>query len=206
MDAQVAWSCGGIAPATFSVDGGQTWTTRERPSARYCHRQCRFLSFLDDTTGWAASSFALAATEDGGETWTDVVLPQGVGDDVHIIAIELRTAGDGYLMDAAGVLYITQDGSQSWSPQLFGLDLGSRTVSSAAVRFPDADHGLVVVALVGEGQNEVLAMRTADGGQTWVQEAVPSAPGAVYLTHDGTLLTITNLMGEQVTVLRSRGY
>jgi len=201
LDAQVVWSCGGKLPAILSVDGGRTWTAASRPISPYCKRQCRFVSFLDDTTGWAASSFALAATDDGGQTWTDLALPEGVGDDLPVMAISLRTASDGYLMDATGVLHVTQDGGQSWSSQPL-LDTDSMTLHSTAVRFPDADHGLVVMALVGGGQSEVLAMRTSDGGRTWEQEIVPVGPGALYLTHDGTVLTVASLFGEQVDVLR----
>jgi len=73
------------------------------------------------------------------------------------------------------------------------------------MRFFDADHGLVVVSLVGGGSSEVLALRTTDGGQTWEEESVPTPIGTFYLTRDGTVLTMTGTTKE-VIVLRCRDH
>jgi len=179
-----------------STDGAQNWQTVSRLAYG---GDSPFISFLDTQTGWAASSEQLEATIDGGQTWVEIALPQEAA---TIAAITLRTAGDGYLLDNAGSLYITEDGGESWSLQTLGLDteiLTSLSIPLAAIRFFDADHGLIVLILMGEG--DVLAMRTADGGQTWEQESVPAEFGPLYLTHDGTILTVTGT-GGQITVLR----
>jgi photosystem II stability/assembly factor-like uncharacterized protein len=163
------------------------------------------LSFLDARTGWAATPDELGMTADGGTTWTDVLLPKDAQD---IVAIDLRAATDGYVLDSAGNLFITPDGGRTWSfrslgpverdsKQLFDLE-----VPTAAMRFFDADHGLVVLSLVGGGERETLTMQTADGGRTWREKHVADQFGAIHLTHDGRFLTIVDFIESDVTLFR----
>jgi photosystem II stability/assembly factor-like uncharacterized protein len=167
------------------------------------------VSFLDDTTGWIRTQRGLQATTDGGQTLQEITLPEGIED---IMGISLRTPTDGYVVDSAGVLYTTSDGGQTWSSQTLGVDLATYTIilpttntTTAAVRFADAEHGVVVLNLAGGGQVRVVALRTADGGQTWAEESVTSTMwGAVpYLSPDGMFLTLYD--SEQVTVFRYQG-
>jgi photosystem II stability/assembly factor-like uncharacterized protein len=153
------------------------------------------LSFVDDKAGWIYTSETLNATVDGGETMVEIIPPEDIQD---IIAVSLRTPSDGYLLDDAGVLYITQDGGQSWTANSLGLKLEDRVIvpnlssPSAAVRFADADNGLVVLNYAGGGEIKILALRTADGGQTWTQEDVMStvAGAIVHLSPDGEYVTL----------------
>ena len=203
VDEQVAWHCGNLGQVPVSTDGGRTWQAVTHYGPRYPNH-CRFLSFLDAQTGWAATPYQLGATTDGGMTWTEIAPPEGIQD---IAAIELRTATEGYLLDNAGVLYVTQDGGESWSSRrAFELEesgglLMTLSTPVAAMRFFDADHGVIVLSLTGGGESKVLAMRTADGGQTWEQENVPAESGALYLTRDGTTLTLYD-PAAGITVLR----
>jgi photosystem II stability/assembly factor-like uncharacterized protein len=147
-----------------------------------------------------ASPEQLDATNDGGQTWTTLALPEDVG---VIAAISLRTASDGYLLDNAGILYTTQDGGESWSSRALGLEgdiLTVPTIPFTALRFTDADHGLIVLSIMGM-KGELVAMRTADGGLTWQQESLPIKANPLHLTHDGTILTITN-PSQEIAVLR----
>jgi photosystem II stability/assembly factor-like uncharacterized protein len=167
---------------------------------------CRQLSFLDTKTGWLAASNQLGMTTNGGQTWEAIPLPEGVQ---NIAAISLRTATDGYLLDIAGVLYITPDGGQSWSAHSLGLDLGNGTLpnhdtASAAIRFLDADHGVIALSLAGGGNSQVVILRTTDGGQTWRQEDVMPASLLVslYLSRDGSTLTVADKMESKIIVLR----
>ncbi|MFC1975882.1 WD40/YVTN/BNR-like repeat-containing protein [Chloroflexota bacterium] len=200
VDHQVAWQCS-LGPIRVSTDGAQTWQ-----AVTDYGNYCRQLSFLDAETGWLAASNQLGMTTNGGQTWEAIPLPEGVQD---IAAISLQTSTGGYLLDIAGVFYITQDKGQSWSSHPLALGLGDNTLpnhetAAAAVRFLDADHGLVVVHLVDSLPSKVVALRTADGGQTWTQENVITAPLLVslYLSHDGSTLTMVDKMASQVTVLR----
>ncbi|MEJ2111056.1 MAG: hypothetical protein P8Z37_14330 [Acidobacteriota bacterium] len=68
----------------------------------------------------------------------------------------------------------------------------------AAVRFFDADNGLVVLGL--EGETNMVALRTADGGKTWKRESMTGGLGKPYLSRDGKFLTL-NLMDKGATVL-----
>jgi photosystem II stability/assembly factor-like uncharacterized protein len=203
VDERVAWLVGFGGRVWVSTDGARTWQTVSRlPYSGHIE----FISFLDTHTGWAASaeSSRLWATADGGQTWVETPLPAGAG---GIAAIALRTASDGYLLDKAGVLHVTADGGQSWSSQTLGLDESLAIpvlTPSAAVRFLDADHGLIVLSLTGDGQSRVLSLRTTDGGQTWERDRVPVSIGQFLLTHDGTILTVADLMDSgKITLLRT---
>lgn len=206
VDDKLAWHCGNGGHVRVSTDGGRTW----QAVADYGPNEpkhCRFLSFLDAETGWAATPYQLGATADGGASWVDVALPEGIQD---IAAIALRTSTDGYLLDVAGNLFVTEDGGESWAPLSSGLIpdgkellLGSSS-PAAALRFPDADRGLVALSLKGKEGVEISIVRTIDGGQTWEQEHALTTFGTPYLTRDGTMLTIVGL-SNTITVLRYRG-
>jgi photosystem II stability/assembly factor-like uncharacterized protein len=203
VDERVAWHIGAGGPVLSSTDGGGSW---QAVSPLPYSGHVEFISFLDAQIGWAASAEVnqVWATDNGGQTWTELALPEGTGD---IAAIALRTARDGYLLDRMGVLYITGDGGQSWLPRPLGLDEESAIpvlTHTAVVRFVDADHGLIVLGLTTGTSSTVVALRTADGGQTWEQEPVPVQMGTFCLTHDGTLLTVADLMDSaELTLLHT---
>jgi len=199
-----------------STDGGRNW---QAVSSLPYSGHVEFMSFLDAHTGWAASaeSKQLWTTGDRGQTWEEIAVPKGAGD---LVAIVLRTASDGYLLDSAGVLHITRDGGQSWSSQTLGLDLDNESLTltttvtmamtipiltpSVAMRFWDADCGIVVLGLAGGGNSEVRAAYTTDGGRTWEWESVPVSIGQFYMAHDGITLTVADLTDSgRITVLRA---
>jgi len=197
---QVIWECG-LGPVRVSTDGALTWQ-----AAADFGNYCRQLSFLDATTGWIASNNQLGKTSDGGATWVPVALPEQAKD---IAAIHLRTPIDGYLLDVAGILYSTHDGGASWTASPVPMGLGTDTLPSAetsiaAVRFTDSDHGLVVVHRMDGSSSKVLAFRTADAGKTWTQEEVLDVPMLItlYLSPDGSVLTVADKNESNVTVLR----
>ncbi len=204
VDENLVWHIGVGGFVSVSTNGGRNW---QKVSLLPYTGHNEFISFLDAQTGWAASWEAkrVWATADGGQTWSELTLPGGMGD---LVAIMLRTPSDGYLLDNASVLFATLDGGQSWSSQTLGLDMAALTIpplsSSAILRFMDAGHGLVVLSLTGGDQSQVLALRTADGGRTWEQGAVPVKAGTFYLNQGGTILTVVDLINsEQITVLRT---
>ena len=200
VDERVVWLCGdqGIR---VSTDGAQTWqVVTDSPGDADL---CRFLSFLDARTGWAATPHQLGMTVDGGATWTDVTLPENVQE---IAAIALETAVDGYVLDKGGNLFVTQDGGQTWVSRSLGpmirgdkrlFDLASPT---AAIRFLDANHGVVILSLIGGGERETLAMYTSDGGRTWEEQSLVEQFGAVHLTRDGRFLTLVDFVESDITV------
>jgi len=203
VNERVIWLVGAGGRVWTSTDAGQDWQAVARlPYGGHVE----FISFLDERTGWAASaeSRQLWATGDGGRTWKEIALPQQAD---GLAAIVLRTTLAGYLLDNRGTLFTTQDGGQTWSSQALGMDHESLSIPvltpCAVVRFSDENCGTVILGLAGNGKSEVWAMRTANGGQSWNHESVPVSIGQFYLTHDGTLLTVADLIDSgKITVLR----
>lgn len=183
-------------------DGGQTWRIGSGVGGNGC-----LLSFTNASTGWILDSQKLRVTVDSGQTWEDVAVPE-IG---NIAAISLRAPGEGYVLDFDGTLHTTQDGGKNWSSQSHldlekyeGLKFMPIALSTAAMRFFDADRGLIVLNLIGdEGKTKVVALHTADGGQTWEDEVVTSDIGSLHLSRDGKVLTITSLFSSgTITVYR----
>jgi photosystem II stability/assembly factor-like uncharacterized protein len=164
------------------------------------------LTFADAETGWFGSGVKFEMTTDGGATWKELTLPKGIS---KVAAISLRTPTNGYLVDANGVLHSTHDGGETWSSQSLGLEAPSimgfgsgpfiNETPQAAVRFLDANHGLVVLGL--SGKTNLMALRTADGGKTWKEESLPAELGTPYISRDGRFLTV-NQWGKGLTLLK----
>ncbi len=187
---------------SVSTDGGKTWkAVADKAGGMGC-----LLAFADADTGWLGFGDKFQVTTDGGATWKDLALPEGVS---KVAAISLRTPEDGYLLDDAGILHVTQDGGKTWSSRPLGLDnpgiLGFASgafvneTPQAAVRFVDAGHGLVVLGLSGNAN--LVAFRTADGGKTWKKESLPAEVGKPYLSRDCKFLTV-NQWGKWTTLLQ----
>lgn len=203
VDEDVIWASGRNVQVRVSTDGGRTWQATSGIGVGYT---APYISFLDAQTGWVATRdpCRLWATSDGGQTWTEITLP----DELAILAgISLRTTTDGYLLGDTGVLYTTRDGGQTWSSQTLGLDnkiVTAYELPLTAMRFTDADHGLVVLSLEGGG-GKALVLRTVDGGKTWVQEDAPVPTGTLHLTHDGETLTVIDRSSRLIVVFRHQG-
>ncbi len=201
MDVHTVWQCG-LKNVSVSTDGGKTWKAiAEKAGGMGC-----LITFADAKTGWFGSGNKFQMTTDGGATWNELVLPQNV---TKVAAISLRTPTEGYLLDADGVLHITKDGGKSWTARSLGIEkpnilgFGSgpfiNEIPQAAVRFSDANHGLVVLGL--SGKSNLIALRTADGGKTWKEEVVPAELGTPYLSRDGKFLTV-NQWGKGLMLLK----
>ncbi|MFN2297993.1 MAG: WD40/YVTN/BNR-like repeat-containing protein [Anaerolineales bacterium] len=194
VDGQLAWTVGNNGQVRVSKDGGETWL----PVADVPGRS-NMAAFVDDTTGWVAGVTKLSATDDGGLTWTGLALPEAMG---KIAAIGLLPGGRGYLVDSKGILYATADGGETWTGITLGLEKDifvGDSLPLAALRFTDPENGVVIVSLEYSG-GTLIALRTADGGETWTEESLPVKLGALFLTHDGALLTVLDGNGR-VTLL-----
>jgi photosystem II stability/assembly factor-like uncharacterized protein len=202
VDVKTIWQCG-MQNLSVSKDGGKTWNAIPDQAGGF---GC-LVAFVDAETGLLGFGDKFQMTMDGGKTWKELALPKDVS---KVAGISLRTPKDGYLIDGKGVLHTTQDGGKTWSSQSLGLDnpeiMGFVTggfvneIPQAAVRFTDANHGLVVLGLTGK--TSMIALRTADGGKTWKEEALPAKLfGAAYISRDGKFVTI-NKWGEGTTLLK----
>lgn len=204
VDDQAAIACGNGRHVRLSVDGGVTWQLGTDFGAGF-PGHCRFLSFLDAQSGWAATPTLLGVTSDGGATWDTPGLPQGAG---PIAAIALYAPGQGYLLDTSGSLFATDDNGLSWTlaggPLPGGITISSLSYQTAALRFQDSGRGMLVIAAIVDGAGQVLAYQTTDGGQTWAQETIPATYGAPYLSRDGRYLTLLT-PPYKVTLMKYNG-
>ncbi len=189
VDTDTIWqSC--LSGTSLTVDGGKNW----KVIAKDVGGLASILAFADAKTGWVGSANKFKVTRDGGATWNELTLPEGVN---AVAAISLRTPTDGYLIGKDGVLYITNDCGKSWksgslgleNPVISGFDNDWVETPQAAVRFTDAKNGLVVLGL--SGNENMIALRTEDGGKSWKKENVPAKPGKPFISRDGKFLTIS---------------
>lgn len=199
VDSDSIWTCNDLNQF-FISDGFQSWQEIARPAGE----GCRLLSFVDNENGWAVATTLknLWATSDNGESWEEISLP----DEIETIAsISVRTPQDGYLLDFDQMLWETHDGGQTWSAQTLAFDNSKLAfmkmgLSSAAIRFTDADSGVVILNTAGGGNSALLALHTEDGGLTWDEYVIPAELGSVYLSHDGKYLTV-NVPGKETVLI-----
>jgi hypothetical protein len=176
----------------LSTDRAHTW----REVGPFPHnRHVEYVSFADENSGWGVTTElrTFFSTADGGKTWSAHPFPETMG---RPAALHLRTPRDGYLLDTAGHLFVSADGGESWEMRSLGLSEGTVIPDlnhSAAMRFSDARHGVVALNTIGGGNGDVFALRTADGGATWMKESLPVPLGMFHLTRDGVLLTHVDL-------------
>jgi photosystem II stability/assembly factor-like uncharacterized protein len=190
VDSQTAFACGTGSTIRVSTDGGVSWQEGSAFGGSF-PTHCRFMSFIDPQTGWAATPASLGVTADRGASWATPQLPEGIG---ALASISLFAPGQGFILDVDGGLYATQDNGAIWSLAgrlpLDGNPIASLSYPLAAMRFRDADRGMVVVSAIIDGAGQVSAYQTVDGGVTWTQEAIPTTYGAPYLSRDGRFLTM----------------
>jgi photosystem II stability/assembly factor-like uncharacterized protein len=202
VDDKIAWHCGNPGHVRVTIDGGKNWTAvADFGSGEPNH--CRYLSFLDEKTGWAATPAMLGATADGAVTWTDLTLPEGIG---KIAAISLRSSQNGYLLDDNALLYETADGGTTWTSQAVNFPFDGKLPIDftpwATMKFWDANHGRIVII-----KNGFWTGDTTDGGATWTWKEVPALKRAMssYMSHDGQFLTSVEITKREITLLKYDG-
>jgi hypothetical protein len=203
VDRQIAWTCGGMTQVRLSQDGGKTWqATANFGDYHTIKTPCHSMSFHSDQSGWLANSEMFGSTEDGGQSWQIPPLPLEIQ---KIATLDSYTLNEGYLLDQEGVLFSTDDNGQHWRV-VSKLPLGEFSMPQsvyqmAAMRFSDAEQGLVIASLKHGETEKVEAFYTTDGGQTWTVEVIPVKAGPPFLSPDGQLLTV--ITGANIiTVLR----
>lgn len=202
----VIWSCGGATHVRRSVDGGRTWQILAGfGDPRTIRGACHSASFLDENIGWLANSNLFGTTTDGGALWNLRPLP-GAAD--RIATIDTYLPGEGYLLDQRGLLFHTEDDGQHWTEkgrlEPEPLEWPPSAYQLAAMRFSDAQHGLIVISSSPFGEEKpVVAFHTSDGGQHWTSEPVPVLAGPVYLARSGGFLTVIT-GANQITLLQYR--
>jgi hypothetical protein len=197
------WYIGVGGDLMQSVDKGHTW---ESAGTFPWTRHVEYISFADELTGWGMTTEQrdFYATADGGKTWQVIPLPEGMGAPA---ALHLRTPRDGYILDTGWNLFISADGGASWETRSLGLVDGEtipKLNHSAAMRFSDSRHGVLVLTTIGGGTGQTRALRTSDGGATWIPEPLPVPIGMFHLSRDGVYLTHMDLYDNgKITLLCS---
>ena len=196
INSKTAYACGNVGNVIKTTNGGKKWDRVSDFGAREPN-QPRYVSFVNENTGWIASpkqftyqgkQTILGSTADGGKTWKIVNLPAGID---RIEAIYLRTANDGYVLDASGNLYITADGGKSFKKQALNLSGVRYYVQNSPIfAFVFTDEKNAVMAYCND--NKVQIIRSSDGGTTWTKESLPDLNAdSLYFTRDGKYLTVT---------------
>jgi photosystem II stability/assembly factor-like uncharacterized protein len=131
-----------------SLDGGTEWT-EVRPAGK--ESIFRF-TFVGEQTVYGVGDAILLRSDDSGETWTKLDVPDQRWDDVAFV-----DERHGWLVGGGGLVMWTDDGGTTWSPRRIGTDQTLRSVHAF-----DAAHALVA------GSGGVM-FRTRDQGGTWTE-------------------------------------
>lgn len=130
----------------------------------------------------------LAATTNGGQTWTQI--PLNLTDDIN--EIYFRNDNEGYLV-AGRKMFLTRDSGRSWSEtKLFAPnDFRGMTPEFLSIRFADKKRGIAIGSLLRRVKNEdvvvdSLVMRTDDGGETWTRITMPTKTELFHLDFNGS--------------------
>jgi len=194
LNSSTGWAEGGYERLLWTTDGGAHWKDISPPNPY--HDPYADVFFLDQVTGWVLFShhiweeddplpddnpnsdwtFYLAATQDGGKTWTTIQIPA-------------LLRGDGSNLDGDGQLafgdrlngWIMLGHSQTFADLLHSTDGGlhwewveSYPEDAGEIRAVGADR--LFVNGIGGDENELLG--TWDGGRTFQALSVPPPPAA----------------------------
>lgn len=212
VDSDIVWVCGKMKGVSFtdpgglrmSLDGGKTLgaTSNYETVPGECP-----LSFLDDMRGWISQEDKIHETMDGGLSFSEIDLPEGLSKIKGIAVYEEDDDMAGCALSQDGVLYITKDHGMNWTKTILpieeryeGYKIGKYESAATAIRFFDMDNALVVLSVTGSDEPLVIGFRTADGGKTWSDELICKGQGSVYLSPDGGYVTCYN--SKKITVYR----
>ncbi len=161
------------AGLAVSRDAGKTWTALNLPlPAAYTKNQppvnAQAPQFVSASDAYlpvtAGDQLLFFVSHDGGQTWQlqHQVLPSSQA----LPRVQFVNANHGFAA-CGSALCVTHDGAQSWEqvPAPFAFDMsqsGSYVVQSD---FVDANTGWAIVA---DQSGQVLFVKTADGGKTWI--------------------------------------
>lgn len=202
VDKNISWNCGNSGHVRKTTDGGKTWV-KVTDFGKSEPNQCRYLSFLDDTTGWIASPYILGATFDGGSTWETIILPDDMAD---ILAINLLNEKIGFIVDTNGSLYKTNNGGNSFTKVDLNLGKFNNQIYSTnafVFRFTDENTGTFFYY---DENDSLKCIYTDDGGKSFTKKNIPKtdAFGPLYLSHDCKYLTVNSDLSTKLYIFKSK--
>ena len=141
-------------------DGGQSW---RRGSGIAGHGPALFdVQFIDERNGWAVGTSRIIRTEDGGETWRQLVRSTAENGYLSGNAAHFLDLTHGWLAGRDGTLMRSEDGGSSWTPVELPLQVGEHP-TLWDITFSDTLHGWTV------GEHGSI-FHTQDGGETWTRQ------------------------------------
>ncbi len=198
VDKNIAFSSGSRGHVGATENGGKTWTrlTDYGKNFEFTYH-CRYLSFISRDTGWIASQGKLASTFNGGQSWNEIALPEGIK---RIKAIDMWSKSEGCILDNDYTLFFTGDSGKTWQKQNIEIDIAELNKKiflspDTAIRFTDRNTGKIIMQVPRLKEAVVVEIFTNDGGKTWLQEEIPVKLvdiSNIYLTRDGKTLTVFN--------------
>ncbi len=192
IDENVAFACGNAKNVTKTTDGGKTWN-RVTDFGGTSPNQCQMLSFFDENTGFIASQTQLAYTNDSGNTWTELTAP------AKIMAIQLTSATQGYLIGMDRKLYVTADAGATWETRELDIEGFENSLSaSTSCAFSIAEDGGGILFYLEKG-GILKCFETKDISSEWTKTAELSVKEEIegsiflYLSKDGKYLTLQGI-------------
>jgi photosystem II stability/assembly factor-like uncharacterized protein len=174
-----------------SSDCGETWSC----SSTFCSRDFITACFLNRDTGFIATyGSEVFKTFDGGETWIDISLPEGMYNNAPIL--EFVNPDKGFLTGTYGKLIKTTDGGNTWNYINTGFN---ENYTISMLKFPSEDTAYLL--------GYTYLLRSTDGAETW-EEVLREQYLADYMkfsdnnngiVHSGPLVWHTNDAGETWT-------
>jgi photosystem II stability/assembly factor-like uncharacterized protein len=156
------WTSGGDLPAALAGAGGLSCEGTQ---------ECLVAGYAQTTPGSGAG--ALASSTDGGETWTSVTLPPGVGllhgagcDQARCLAVGTTATNTSVVVPGKGVILQSVDGGVTWTAEPLSTSVDDAFAVSCTAR--------VVCVIVGTVWIPVSpptpvggVITSSDGGMTW---------------------------------------
>jgi photosystem II stability/assembly factor-like uncharacterized protein len=194
VDARTVWVVGDWGAIGVTHDGGATWqdhslgtfTVRvEEVPGRVMNTLTDDIilydvSFPDPEHGFIAGEFGtLLATTDGGKTWAKKEL----NTEKTLFGVSFASALRGWAVGIDGLVLRTQDGGNTWNVQRGQEQVENLEDLGFIETFKNP--GLYDVEVIGQYGAIIgdtgMVLTTADGGETWVQHALPEDNRMVWL-------------------------
>ncbi|MBS1656529.1 MAG: hypothetical protein K1X63_05615 [Chitinophagales bacterium] len=141
------WLADNNSKLWHTVNAAQTWDSVT------VSKNFVLLQFISSTNGFALTSNAAYKTSNGGQSWSELSMPQNV----RAKAIYFLDANTGYL-GSYGNIFKTADGGASWSSaEIEGVNI-------LDFYFTGSSSGIAVG--YDDGENRCI-WRTTDNGATW---------------------------------------
>jgi photosystem II stability/assembly factor-like uncharacterized protein len=113
---------------------------------------------------WGSGGRALLVSSNAGVSWRAIKLPSKR---TRVAQVSFPSASAGYLLDTSGRLWASTNGGRSWheSPAV-------GTAALADLTFGSPTSGYARAGGFGGDSSDAYVLHTADGGRTWVPQAI----------------------------------